>query len=216
MSASPGHYIDAGSATQDLAHIQRDAASIEIGIGLGHKAPVTLTPEVEGPLDRFDYAWNIVAAACLKQKYADVEVLGQPAGYHRTGRARSADDEIVMRLELSCELLLTSTNLLDEIFGLSIYVTAGGNVCLAFHNSDLSILLVIADMSAAPLESLPMKSEVKVVAIAPAQRTRQRVFYPVWWAQNSELWQLPVVAQSVHGDTAVRPEIRTIEGRTSA
>src|SRR5260370_38904538 len=76
VPASPSHYIDAGSASEHLAHIQMDGASIKIGIGLGHKAPVTLTPEVEGPLDRFDYAWNIFAAARLKQKYADVEVLG--------------------------------------------------------------------------------------------------------------------------------------------
>jgi hypothetical protein len=43
-------------------------------------------------------AWHVVAAARLDQQHADIWVLGESARDHRTGRARSANNEIVMRL----------------------------------------------------------------------------------------------------------------------
>src|SRR6266851_7959503 len=86
-----------------------------MGIGLSHKAPVPLAPKVQLPLIRFHDAWHVVAAACLKQQHADIRVLGESARYHRTGGTRSANNEIVMRLQLSPELPLIHTYSLNEL-----------------------------------------------------------------------------------------------------
>src|SRR5258708_12987374 len=69
VPARPGHYIDAGSTTQDLAHIHWNGPSIEIGIGLGYKAPIALAPKVQTPLDCFHHPWHIVSTATSHQHY---------------------------------------------------------------------------------------------------------------------------------------------------
>src|SRR6266851_9882461 len=86
-----------------------------MGIGLSHKAPVALAPKVQLPLICFHHAWHVVAAACLKQQHADIRVLGESARDHRTGGTRSADNEIVMRLQLSPKLPLILTYSLNEL-----------------------------------------------------------------------------------------------------
>jgi hypothetical protein len=40
--------------------------------------------------------WQIVAAAAFQRQYGDIWIFGQPARYHRTGEARTTDDEVVM------------------------------------------------------------------------------------------------------------------------
>src|SRR5262249_18023561 len=50
VSPRPSHYVDARAATQHLTHVHGNSASVEMGIRLCVEAPVTLAPEIEGPL----------------------------------------------------------------------------------------------------------------------------------------------------------------------
>src|SRR3984893_14854101 len=84
VPARPAHEVDAGSTAKDLAHIQRNGASVKVWIRLAYKSPVTFAANVQRPLARFHDAWHIVAAAGLQQEDADLRVLGQAARYHRT------------------------------------------------------------------------------------------------------------------------------------
>jgi hypothetical protein len=52
-------------------------------------------PEIGAPLIRVPDAWHVIGPAGLEQQYGVVACLSQAARHHRTGRARSADDEIV-------------------------------------------------------------------------------------------------------------------------
>src|ERR1700730_2326066 len=84
------------------------------------------------PLIRSHDAWHDVAAAGLEQQYADIRVLGESARYHRSGRARSANDKVVLRLQFSGELLLIHMHSLNEIRRLSPHLKSAG-VFLEFH-----------------------------------------------------------------------------------
>src|SRR3984893_9412626 len=98
VPARPGHEVDAGSTAKYLAHIQRNGASIKVWIRLAYKSPVAFAANIQGPLACFHDAWHIVATTALQQEDGDLRVLGQSAGHHRTGGARSADDEVIVRL----------------------------------------------------------------------------------------------------------------------
>src|SRR5258706_2553738 len=53
VPARPDHDVDAGSAAKDLAHIQRNGASVKVRTGLRHTSPVTFAAEIYEPLHRF-------------------------------------------------------------------------------------------------------------------------------------------------------------------
>jgi hypothetical protein len=65
-------------------------------IRLSLESPVPIASKIGGPLSGLHDAGYNVAAAGLKQKYTDARVLSQPARYHRTRRARSANDELIV------------------------------------------------------------------------------------------------------------------------
>jgi hypothetical protein len=65
-------------------------------IWLSLKGPVPIASKIGGPLTGLDHAGHIVAAAGFQQQDADIQIFSQPARYHRTGGARSADDEVVV------------------------------------------------------------------------------------------------------------------------
>ena len=60
--------------------------------------PILIASKIGWPLSGLHDAGHIVAAASFQQQYADIRILGQPARYHRTGGARTTDDEVVMWL----------------------------------------------------------------------------------------------------------------------
>src|SRR5271163_2061002 len=91
----PGHGVDARAAAEHLAHGEREPAAVEQGVGQGLKTPIAFRPEIGGPLTRFPDAWRVIGPTGLEQQYGRVACLSQAARHHRTGRARSADDEIV-------------------------------------------------------------------------------------------------------------------------
>src|ERR1700730_8250367 len=45
---------------------------------------------------RFHNARHIIGAAGFQQQHGDVRIFSQPARYHRTGGARTTDDEVVV------------------------------------------------------------------------------------------------------------------------
>src|SRR5258708_6967160 len=59
----------------------------EVWIGLSHKLPIALAPEVCKPASRFCHAWHIVGVACFEQEHANVWILCQVARHHRARRA---------------------------------------------------------------------------------------------------------------------------------
>jgi len=79
ISACPTHHIDRRSPAKYLAHTQRHGTSFEVWIGLIHKVPIALAPEVFKPPSCFCNAWHLVAAACFEQEHADVGIFGQAA-----------------------------------------------------------------------------------------------------------------------------------------
>jgi hypothetical protein len=56
---------------------------------------VVLSQKIGGLLTPFPDAWHVIGPTGLEQQYGGVACLSQAARHHRTGRARSADDEIV-------------------------------------------------------------------------------------------------------------------------
>src|SRR6266550_1161664 len=143
MSTCPTQPVDARSSAQHLAHTERHGTSIEVWIGLAYKLPIALGPEVFNPASRFCHAWHLVAAACFEQEHADVTVFGQTTRHHRPGRARSADNEVVVGFQFSLELLLIDTYALDKICRpgmmlmkrLLITFTSRFDVCIHFDNT---------------------------------------------------------------------------------
>src|SRR6266851_5282308 len=61
--ARPAHDVDAGSAAEYLAHIQRNRTSVEVWVRLAHKRRITFAAKVQRPLACLHNAWHIVAAA---------------------------------------------------------------------------------------------------------------------------------------------------------
>jgi hypothetical protein len=54
--------------------------------------------EVQRPLAGIHDLWYVIVAAGLQQQHADVRVFGKTTRHHRSGRPRSADDEVILRL----------------------------------------------------------------------------------------------------------------------
>src|SRR5258708_4851708 len=115
VSSRPCHHVDTGSSPQYLAHAQWNGAAVEMWVGLSDEAPVAHATQVQMPLIRFHDAWHVVASARLDQQHADLWILGQSARDHRSRRAGSTDNEIVMRLQLMRKLPLIRTYALTEI-----------------------------------------------------------------------------------------------------
>src|ERR1700716_2040973 len=84
-------------------------------IGLVYKAPIAFAPQIRGPLARLDDIGHVVRSACLEQQHAHVRILRQPTRHYRTGGARSAYDEVIIRFQLSRELLLVEPHSLREV-----------------------------------------------------------------------------------------------------
>src|SRR5258708_20344022 len=97
MSACPSHHIDARSSAEHLAHTYRHGTSFEVWIGLSHKFPIALAPEVFKPASRFCHAWHIDGAACFEQENANVWILCQVARHHRASRPLPSSHELVIR-----------------------------------------------------------------------------------------------------------------------
>src|SRR5262245_31096939 len=97
MTASPDHRADAGSAAQHLSHAQGNGAAIEVWVRLGLELPVSLTSDIRDPLARILDSWYVIVATGLDEQHADVCIFGQTTGNYRTRRARSADDEVILR-----------------------------------------------------------------------------------------------------------------------
>src|SRR5262249_29512284 len=57
-----------------------------------------------------------IIATGFQQQNAHSRVFGEAARNHRAGRARSADDKVIVRLQLGAEFLLIDANTLGEIF----------------------------------------------------------------------------------------------------
>src|SRR5262245_36582607 len=72
VAARPRHAIDTGPTTQDLAHRERHGASVEMRVGLGTEAPVTLASQVQEPLVGFLYTGHVIAAAGLDEQDTDL------------------------------------------------------------------------------------------------------------------------------------------------
>src|ERR1700739_1389196 len=106
MPAHPGHQVDAGAATEDLAHVHRDGASVQVGARLHPKVPVPFGPEIEEPLPGLVHAGHVIFAAGLDQEDADLRVLRQSPCHDRSRRTRTADDEVVLGFHLGRQLRL--------------------------------------------------------------------------------------------------------------
>jgi len=75
-------------------------------IGLGLKTPVSPGPEIGGPQRRVEDAFDLVVLAGLDQQHVEVRILGKAPRDDRPGRARAADDEIVIVLQIGAEARL--------------------------------------------------------------------------------------------------------------
>src|ERR1700732_3072796 len=95
VSTRPSHQIDAGSTAQDLSHIHWNGASVQMRIRLSLEGPVPIATKIGWPSTGLHDAGHIVAAAGFQQEHTDIRIFSQPARYHRTGGARSADDKVV-------------------------------------------------------------------------------------------------------------------------
>jgi hypothetical protein len=59
-------------------------------------------------------SWYVIVATSLDQQHADVGIFGEATRNYGTRRPRSADDEVILRFELSAEFLLIYANALSE------------------------------------------------------------------------------------------------------
>src|SRR5512144_109696 len=84
-------------------------------VGLGLEVPISLAAKVEWPLVGSHDAGDVIVAACLQQQHADVGVFGQTTRNDRSGRTRSADDEVILRLEIITQLALIEANTFGKI-----------------------------------------------------------------------------------------------------
>lgn len=62
--------------------------------------PGPIDVENSWPLGRFHDAGNFTVSVRLKQQHAQLRVLSQPAREYRSGRSRSADNELVVLLQV--------------------------------------------------------------------------------------------------------------------
>ena len=94
VSACPDHDVDARAATEPFAHIQGQAASIQMGAGLALKGPITLRTEIQRPQGGLNEGWGQAAVPCLQQQHASIVPLGKTRRDHATRRAGTTNDEI--------------------------------------------------------------------------------------------------------------------------
>src|SRR5262249_15988108 len=97
VTASPDHRVDARSAAQSLSHAQRNGAAVEVWVRLGLELPVSPASDIRDPLPRIRDTGYVIVATCLDQQHTDVGIFGQATRNYRTRRARSADDEVILR-----------------------------------------------------------------------------------------------------------------------
>src|SRR5215469_17876522 len=90
-----------------------------VRVRLGFELPVSLASDIRDPLPRIRDTWYVIVATCLDQQHADVDIFGQTTRNYGTRRARSADDEVILRFQLRAEFLLIDANALSE-FGTAI------------------------------------------------------------------------------------------------
>src|SRR5258708_1071252 len=86
-----------------------------MGVGLGLKVPIPLAPKVRGPFVGIHDAWDVIVATCLKEQHADVGVFGHTTRNARPRSARSADDHVVLQLEVRTQLALIEANAFGEL-----------------------------------------------------------------------------------------------------
>src|SRR5258708_7554729 len=84
-------------------------------IRLVYEAPIAFAPQIRGPLDRLHDIGHVVRSTCLKHQHAHVRILSQSTRHYRTGGARSAYYEVIIRFQLSRELLLIEPHSLREV-----------------------------------------------------------------------------------------------------
>jgi hypothetical protein len=72
------------------------ARPLRCGFG-GLELPVSLASDIRDPLARILDSWYVIVATCLDQQHADVGIFGQTTRNYRTRRARSANDEVILR-----------------------------------------------------------------------------------------------------------------------
>ncbi len=102
----PVHRIDAGAASQHLAHVHWYGSPVKLGIGLGLKVPVALASQIGLPLCGLHNAWGVVVAACLEQQHGNVRILGKSTRDHRARRTGTANDKVITGLQFGTELFL--------------------------------------------------------------------------------------------------------------
>ena len=99
VAARPDHAVDAGAATDGLAHGLRDRAVVDARATFSAEVPVEFAALVEKPgLGDQDAGLQILAAR-FEQEHLRVPVLGQASRHDRAGRARTDDDVIVVGLQ---------------------------------------------------------------------------------------------------------------------
>jgi hypothetical protein len=80
--------------TTDMASLEWSARSDQDSAE--HEGPIPLASKFGVALTGLYNAGHIVAAAGFQQEHADIRIFSQLARYHRTGGAKSADDEVVV------------------------------------------------------------------------------------------------------------------------
>jgi hypothetical protein len=79
------------------------------------EVPISLAPKVQRPLAHFHDLRYVIGAARLKQQHTNVSVLSQTTRNHRSGRARSADDKVILRLHVRSKFCLIVSHTLCKL-----------------------------------------------------------------------------------------------------
>jgi len=115
MASGPDHHIDARAVTRDLVNSHGNGTSVQLWIGLALKAQSCSPLRREGHAD----ASLMLATSSLPPASSKRTLTSAFSANRRAttdpDRSRAADDEVVVRLQLSKQLLLIDTDARGDV-----------------------------------------------------------------------------------------------------